>query len=613
MSSMPPFVKQNSTSSVSSSSAPKASKPSFRERYQLDSPSSSPRTPTTIGEDGFNSTVSVEETRSPSNIVSAVTSSKARIMALQEVLLSRKEKDRSESPAGEQRKTPFSMDFENRSSPRVSPRNVFDNTKETTPTIAVTSSSNVFTVQGGEEGNKVEVSQDPVQAHLDRIMNRRKERVVTQPEPTQPVMDTPKREQETNDKLQAIFERRKNREDKLEQILIGEDSNSSEDASSASGDIMNEFLKRSVENSRESSPVPTSTSDPSKISDPKIPMSEATYNQPEPRENIQPKIVEPPARAVEDRRDLTPTLHLDHLKSSPMRGSPKMLRFKEEDEISRPIEALPHNVSLWRITGERWKLYNVSSFLSKESMAILSNRTTEQPNNFDAFFNETDTDQGESYPHYQKALQNPYPSYPYDPKPVSNPFSSELNSPQPRMFKFRNLDDLFQASFEVPTENGIGKRQAFRADLNGNFLRCLKTNQVFNQFLSIEEEILNRLITGKEVLKNTPKGKVHKRYLFIDPKNKELVWSENEKKKTGLARASRRIKLADITQLKALEMTMDQARVMKIAVPYDKKPFGLVIVSRTRTAEFIATEKPSEFLAIVVAIALAAHKYGTTI
>ena len=41
--------------------------------------------------------------------------------------------------------------------------------------------------------------------------------------------------------------------------------------------------------------------------------------------------------------------------------------------------------------------------------------------------------------------------------------------------------------------------------------------------------------------------------------------------------------------------------------------FGLVLVSRSRTAEFIINDKGVEFLGMVVAIALAAHKYGSAI
>ncbi|KAF0980658.1 hypothetical protein FDP41_013141 [Naegleria fowleri] len=644
--SSPPFVQikpslKTSGDPVQTPSIASSQKPSFREKYRLSSPALSPITgnlePTGRKQE--------EEALSSTNHLIPITqpnNQRPISLNLKELLNNKKDKSQLNSPINQA----FTLDIKEVSSNSRSNNPVdVPQTRNGQPRQEEQrATSPVLDISFSEEIESDHEDSDEVQAQLDRILNKRKEREELIKEAST------NKEEETEDILEMIRERRKQRENlgsldlEVHNIDVGElelfnDDQQNDPATTADVDIMNEFLSKSNLNSKDNSFAIESPKRPliPKLSlSPNVEETHSSSKQKAEEKVINSEAVKEKGSTVQEERT---TISQDQ--TSPQKVLPpnnKASGFETINELKSetsngPISTLQGtlnesssvgfngSVSEWRIPDQRWKLFNApSSFMN-------------------GVFNMADLEQN-SYIHttlltyenepipvptvQQMAMERKLAGYQENyfsnlkTTPQFDPAMKRLNEQPPenmrmsnKPFKFKNLEDLFVNQFELIGENGL-RRFAFRYDLNGNFLRCLKTNQAFLPFVSLEEDCIQKIIVGCYVYKNTPKGQVHKRFAYVDPKSKELTWSDSETKKKSSSnqRSSRRVKLVDIVSIKVLEMTHEQARAMKIVVTPEvtKRFYGVVIISRTRSVEFVLYETRNFFISFITGLALCVHK-----
>ncbi|KAG2393155.1 hypothetical protein C9374_009732 [Naegleria lovaniensis] len=617
-------------------------KPSFREKFRLSSPALSPIGPQTAAVEKSNLETG-ERGSSPSSHLIQINSSKNQrplSLNLKELMISKKEKSQTDSI----KQQAFSMDIQE-ISPQDGSISLIDsssNRNEQTqhviqdPVIDISSSNS-------EDDIKQE-DVDELQEQLDRILNKRKEREEVLKE-----TESSKRD-ETDDIVEMIKERRKNRENQesLEAVVhnidVGEleffnDDPANFTSNGTDVDIMNEFLTTSNLNSKDNSFVKES---PKKPVIPQLALSTEvsqsyTLSPSKQLTEVEVKGLNESRHNLKDE-SLSPS-HFIKEDSVPSHQQPEDGGEHKQGKGEITIGSIASLQSVvnppsssgvlgWRIQDKRWKMFaapptfmihdvfnTLHSELDNAHLALGNHMyNTYQNEGIGSFSTPISTQQFErKIIGYNDNYIPPHKTVPQVESGMRTmpDQSQELYTKVIKPFKFKNLEDLFVNQFEIIGENGL-RRFAFRYDLSGNIMRCLKTSQAWLPFLSMEEECLQKIVRGSYVFKNTPKGQVHKRFAFVDPKSRELTWSDSEtkKKSSSSQRASRRVKLNDIVSIKVLEMTNEQARAMKIAIipELNKRFYGVVIISRTRSVEFILYETRNFCFSLITGLALCVHK-----
>lgn len=131
--------------------------------------------------------------------------------------------------------------------------------------------------------------------------------------------------------------------------------------------------------------------------------------------------------------------------------------------------------------------------------------------------------------------------------------SSSVSSMTNELIPFGTSRASLMSLFEKSTDRHV---------IQGDFMQCLHQNPLYSSKLSSLDSLRHMFSTmGETYFKNTPRGRAHARFFFLDITQQALKWCESRAKRNKSVRS---VSLNDIDRIVQFEISATDARRFKI-------------------------------------------------